>query len=29
MKRLGYAKVLIQVERESTNENISPFTILN
>jgi hypothetical protein len=29
MMRLGYKKVLIQVEKESPNENESPFTILN
>ncbi|MFN5480207.1 MAG: hypothetical protein ACK48G_09550 [Chitinophagaceae bacterium] len=29
MKRLGFKKVLIQVEKESSDENGSPFTILN
>lgn len=29
MKRLGYTRVQIQVERESPDENSSPFTILN
>jgi hypothetical protein len=29
MKRIGYTRVQIQVERESPNDSSSPFTILN